>query len=185
MTPQVEGVEDDPLVDRFAEPLPGPPGDVDVLCSADEFLGADGHQRTQGADLLDRLVDIAWETSRCGARLDQANGRLGLALDALEQTVNRLRDQWRLLDLETQGLVRGVQEDSGEDRAARADLEPDRLSTIQALSRPLNETVGDLTSLQGLLAGHQREAAGLLTRQVRLIDALKDGLERTRMAGTP
>ena len=135
-------------------------------------------------DLLNRLVDDAGEIGLYRARLSQRNGLMGFGLAELDQTVARLREQLRLLEIETETQILHRFERDGlatEDRALFDPLELDRFSTLQQLSRALAETVNDLVSLRELLGGYQRESADLLTQQARLAEDLQDGLLRTRM----
>lgn len=135
-------------------------------------------------DLLNRLVDHAGEIGLYRARLSQRNGLMGFGLGELDQTVTRLREQLRLLEIETETQILHRFERDGlasEDGALFDPLELDRFSTLQQLSRALAETVNDLVSLRELLGGYQRESADLLTQQARLAEDLQDGLLRTRM----
>jgi chemosensory pili system protein ChpA (sensor histidine kinase/response regulator) len=136
------------------------------------------------ADLLNRLVDNAGEIGLYCARLSQRNGMLGFGLGELDQTVARLREQLRSLEIETETQILNRFEREGgrgDDGVGFDPLELDRFSTLQQLSRALAETVNDLVSLKELLGGYQRESADLLTQQARLADNLQDGLLRTRM----
>ena len=135
-------------------------------------------------DLLNRLVDFSGEIGLYRARLSQRNGLMGFGLGELGQTVTRLREQLRLLEIETETQIlhrfegQGVSQEEG---VLFDPLELDRFSSLQQLSRALAETVNDLVSLQELLWGYQRESADLLSQQARLAEELQDGLLRTRM----
>jgi chemosensory pili system protein ChpA (sensor histidine kinase/response regulator) len=138
------------------------------------------------AELLNRLVDNAGEVSIYRSRLSQTNGVLGFRLNDLEQTVNRLRDQLRHLEIETEAQIihRYEREEEEAGAAYREGFDPlelDRFSTIQQLSRSLAETVNDLVSLRGILSDLQGESETLLQQQGRIADELQDGLLRTRM----
>ena len=143
------------------------------------------------SDLLNRLVNHAGEISIYRGRLTQRNGQLGFGLGELDQTVVRLREQLRQLEIETQAQILNRFERSGEsserpetasDYDAEFDpLEFDRFSRLQQLSGSLAETVNDLISVKEMLAGYQREMTDLLTQQARLADDLQDGLLRTRL----
>jgi chemosensory pili system protein ChpA (sensor histidine kinase/response regulator) len=103
----------------------------------------------------------------------------------LDQTVARLREQLRQLDIETEAqiLYRYDREASESDPALRDfdPLELDRFSTLQQLSRSISESVNDLVSVKNLIGDIQRESADLLMQQARIADDLQDGLLRTRM----
>jgi len=143
------------------------------------------------SDLLNRLVNHAGEISIYRSRLSQRNGQLGFGLGELDQTVIRLREQLRQLEIETQAqiLYRFERGDAGRERTETTSdydvefdpLEFDRFSRLQQLSGSLAETVNDLISVKEMLAGYQREMADLLNQQARLANDLQDGLLRTRM----
>ncbi len=136
------------------------------------------------ADLLDNLVNYAGEVSIYRARLEQQVGAFRFNLAELDQTVDRLRDQLRTMDIETEAqiLYRFEREHEGEDQDEDFDpLELDRFSRIQELSRGLSESVNDLGSIQGMLDNLSRESETLLLQQSRVNTEMQDGLMRTRM----
>ncbi len=136
-------------------------------------------------DLLNRLVNDAGEISIYRSRLAQHSGVQGFRLGELAQTVERLREQLRHMEIETEAqILHRFERDSEARSPDRADFDPlelDRFSTLQQLSRSLAETVNDLVSLRVLLADLQSESDTLLLQQARIIDDLQDGLLRTRM----
>ncbi|MEJ1409841.1 MAG: response regulator, partial [Candidatus Sedimenticola sp. (ex Thyasira tokunagai)] len=137
------------------------------------------------SELLDRLVNNAGEVSIYRSRLEQQNAGLGFNLSELEQTVDRLRNQLRQLEIETEAqiLFRYEREQESGNVAEKAfdPLELDRFSTMQQVSRSLLETVNDLTSINDFLDEQQGETETLLLQQSRLTTDLQDGLMRTRM----
>ncbi len=137
------------------------------------------------ADLLNRLINNSGEISIYRARLAQQNGTLGYSLSELDQTVARLRDQLRHLDIETEAqILYRYDRELSEWAPAEREFDPlelDRFSTLQQLSRSISETVNDLVSLKTLLADLQRESSDLLVQQARIAEDLQDGLLRTRM----
>ena len=136
------------------------------------------------SDLLNRLVNHAGEISIYRGRLTQRNGLLGFSLGELDQTVTRLREQLRHLEIETQTQILHRYERAGASSAYDAEFDPlelDRFSTLQQLSGSLAETVNDLISVKEMLGGYQREFTDLLNQQARLADDLQDGLLRTRL----
>jgi len=138
------------------------------------------------ADLLNRLIDNAGEISIYGSRLVQQNNVLGFRLEDLDQTVRRLREQLRKLDIETEAQIvhRYERETDASIEAGREDFDPlelDRFSTMQQLSRSLAETVNDLVSIRTILSDLQSESETLLVQQDRVSNALQNGLLRTRM----
>ncbi len=137
------------------------------------------------SDLLDRLVNNAGEVSIYRSRLEQQNGQLGFNLQELVQTIDRLRQQLRQMDIETETQILFRYEQDAEDDEvvdeAFDPLELDRFSTIQQVSRSLLETVSDLGNIHDFLDELQRETDTLLLQQSRVASDLQDGLLRTRM----
>jgi chemosensory pili system protein ChpA (sensor histidine kinase/response regulator) len=136
------------------------------------------------ADLMDRLVNHAGEVSIYRARLEQQNSVLGFNLSELEQTVSRLHNQLRNLEIETEAQIIYRWEREHEDDRDKAEFDPlelDRFSTMQQLSRALMETVNDLGNINESLRDLQRETDTLLLQQSRISTDLQDGLLRTRM----
>ncbi|GIX33899.1 MAG: hypothetical protein KatS3mg125_1855 [Lysobacterales bacterium] len=133
------------------------------------------------ADLLDRLVNFAGEVAIYRSRLDQQVGNFRFNLAELEGTVNRLREQLRRLEIETEAQILSRYQRAGEEEGIFDPLELDRFSTLQQLSRALAESVSDLLSLTNLLDDNARQAETLLLQQSRVSSELQDGLMRTRM----
>ncbi len=159
-------------------PSPQPPQpDVRALRSADqrqEFARVD-------ADLLEDLLNAAGEISIYHSRLNQQVSSFDFHVVELEQTVARLRDQLRKLEIETEAQIMHSHQDT---LVATRDFDPlelDRYSNIQQLSRALAESANDLASLKDLLKSVTNEAEGLLVQQARVTAELQDGLMRTRM----
>ncbi len=139
------------------------------------------------ADLLDNMVNYAGEVSIYRSRLEQQVGAYSFNLVEMEQTVARVREQLRKLEIETEAQVLYRYEREGEllDGAAESEdfdpLEMDRYSHMQQLSRSLMESVSDLSSIQSLLENITRESETLLLQQARVNTELQEGLMRTRM----
>ncbi|WHZ19297.1 MAG: Signal transduction histidine kinase CheA [Rhodanobacteraceae bacterium] len=135
------------------------------------------------SDLLDSLVNAAGEASIYRARLEQQVGNFRFNLVELDQTVARLREQLRKLEIETetQILSRYQRENEAGQGAAFDPLELDRFSNLQQYSRALAESVSDLASIQDILDDQARQSETLLLQQSRVNSDLQDGLMRTRM----
>ena len=135
------------------------------------------------ADLLESALNYAGEVGIYRSRLEQQVHSINFNLGELEQTVVRLRDQLRKLEIETEAqILYQFQQESGKlDYPEFDPLELDRYSLLQQLSRALGESTSDLVSLQGLLLNQAREAETLLLQQSRVTTELQDGLMRTRM----
>jgi chemosensory pili system protein ChpA (sensor histidine kinase/response regulator) len=133
------------------------------------------------AELLENLLNAAGEVSIFRSRLEQQLGSVDFNLDELNQTVVRLRDQLRKLEMETEAQILNRHQDAVPRRDDFDPLELDRYSMIQQLSRALAEAANDVASLQQVLSELVRDGETLLTQQARVISELQDGLMRTRM----
>ncbi|MEO5560410.1 MAG: Hpt domain-containing protein, partial [Dokdonella sp.] len=135
------------------------------------------------SDLLDSLVNYAGEVSIYRSRLEQQIATFRFNLVEFDQTVARLREQLRKLEIETEAQIiarfQREQQDTG--IGAFDPLELDRFSQLQQLSRALGESVSDLVSIQGLLDEQTRQSETLLLQQSRVNSDLQEGLMRTRM----
>ncbi|MDR6948866.1 chemosensory pili system protein ChpA (sensor histidine kinase/response regulator) [Pseudomonas sp. 2957] len=135
------------------------------------------------SELLDELVNLAGETSIFRGRIEQQVNDAQIALNEMETTIERIRDQLRRLDTETQGRILSRQQVDGE-RLGYEDFDPlemDRHSQLQQLSRALFESASDLLDLKETLDRRNHDAENLLQQQGRINTELQEGLMRTRM----
>ncbi len=133
------------------------------------------------AELLDSLLNSAGEISIFQSRLNQQTRSFEFHLTELSQTVMRLREQLRKLEMETEAQIIYRHQQDGGDEEDFDPLELDRYSTIQQLSRALAESVSDVGSINDLLRNLNNDADTLLVQQGRVTAELQDGLMRTRM----
>ncbi|WP_448094202.1 Hpt domain-containing protein [Pseudomonas lini] len=135
------------------------------------------------AELLDDLVNLAGETSIFRGRIEQQVNDARVALSEMETTIERMRDQLRRLDTETQGRILSRQQVDAE-RLGYEEFDPlemDRHSQLQQLSRALFESASDLLDLKETLERRNQDAENLLQQQGRINTELQEGLMRTRM----
>jgi chemosensory pili system protein ChpA (sensor histidine kinase/response regulator) len=135
------------------------------------------------AELLEGLVNLAGETSIFRGRVEQQVSDFGFTLSEMESTIDRVRDQLRRLDTETQAQILSRYQAEAE-RSGYEDFDPlemDRHSQLQQLSRALFESASDLLDLKETLAARNRDAETLLLQQARVNTELQEGLMRTRM----
>jgi chemosensory pili system protein ChpA (sensor histidine kinase/response regulator) len=134
------------------------------------------------SELLDSLVNNAGEVNIYHSRLAQQISAFGFNLNELDQTVVRLRNQLRKLEIETEAQIL-FRYDQEKDKTEEDfdPLELDRYSTIQQLSRALSESVSDLVSIKDILVDHVKDTDTLLLQQSRVSTDLQEGLMRTRM----
>ncbi|HET7664118.1 MAG TPA: cell envelope integrity protein TolA [Rhodanobacteraceae bacterium] len=133
------------------------------------------------ADLIDSLVNFAGEVSIYRARLEQQVSGFRFNLIEFDQTVTRLRDQLRKMEIETEAQIIARYQREHENQDGFDPLELDRFSQLQQYSRALAESVADLVSLQNMLDDNTRQSETLLLQQSRVSSELQEGLMRTRM----
>ncbi|MFS2161756.1 Hpt domain-containing protein [Pseudomonas sp. Pseusp122] len=151
-------------------------GETEGERAAPEMVKVDGGQ-------LESLVNLAGETSIFRGRIEQQVSDFGATLTEVETTIERMRDQLRRLDIETQGRALGSDSSQAE-RLGYEEFDPlemDRHSQLQQLSRALFESASDLLDLKETLAARAHDAENLLMLQARVNTQLQEGLMRTRM----
>ena len=140
-------------------------------------------------DALDGLLNQAGEISIFRSRLEQHTTGLQFQLNEMHQTIDRVRDQLRQVELETEAQIeaRGL---AGTDAVSQHPdryegefdpLEMDRYSRMQELSRALSESINDLNSLHASMDEVIDESEGLLQQQGRVNTEVQQGLMRTLM----
>ncbi len=132
--------------------------------------------------LLEELVNLAGENSILRARIEQGMSDFTSALDEMETTIERLREQLRRLEIETETqILHRHERDDGPSYENFDPLEMDRYSQLQQLSRGLSESASDMLDLKDTLLFKARESETLLLQQARINTELQEGLMRTRM----
>ncbi|MDH5471876.1 MAG: Hpt domain-containing protein [Gammaproteobacteria bacterium] len=134
------------------------------------------------SDLLNELVNHAGEVSVFHARMGQQISNFTFNLSEMDQTIVRLREQLRHLTMETEAQILSRYEKESDQYDEHFDpLEMDRFSTMQQISRSLQETVGDIESIKDIVNEDIRDAEMLLLQESRVSAELQEGLMRTRM----
>lgn len=133
------------------------------------------------AELLDGLVNLAGETSISRGRLENQVTDFSYTLEEMDSTLDRLKDQLRRLDIETEAQVLFRREQQGPDYEDFDPLEMDRYSQLQQLSRSLVESASDLMDIKSTLLNKTKDAETLLLQQSRVNTELQEGLMKTRM----
>lgn len=133
------------------------------------------------ATLLENLVNLAGESSILRARVEQGISDFTTALDEMETTIDRVSEQLRRLELETDAQVLYRVERTDRRHAHFDPLEMDRYSQLQQLTRALSESASDMRDLKDTLLLRSREAETILLQQARVNTELQEGLMRTRM----
>ncbi len=166
---------------------------ADTLNRATDSAASDHEHRLQEAikvspDALDQFVDSVGEVNMIHSRVEQQISSFGFNLQELDQTVRRLTEQLRRLEVEAEAQIlnrfdgQSIDPDETGMQQKFDPLELDRYSTIQQLSRSLAESTNDLLSIHQYLAEELRDVESLLQQQSRVSNELQDGLMRTRMS---
>ncbi|MBV1908340.1 MAG: Hpt domain-containing protein [Kangiellaceae bacterium] len=131
---------------------------------------------------LENLVNLAGETSIFRSRLEQQMTVLRYNLDEMSSTVERLKDQLRNLDIETEAQISYRREISGGTEYEDFDpLEMDRYTRQQELTRGLGESAVDLMNLKETLDFLTSDSETLLLQQGRVNTEMQESLMQTRM----
>lgn len=157
-------------------PEPAPATDAEGERSASEMVKVPAQE-------LETLVNLAGETSIFRGRIEQQVIDAEGTLAEMATTIERMRDQLRRLDMETQGSILSREQVQAE-RLGYEDFDPlemDRHSQLQQLSRALFESASDLMDLKETLDARASDAQTLLLQQARVNTELQEGLMRTRM----
>jgi chemosensory pili system protein ChpA (sensor histidine kinase/response regulator) len=134
------------------------------------------------SELLEQLINLAGESSITRGRIQQQITDFGGAIEEMEATIERIRDQVRRLEIEAESretVFRSRQANEGE--SAFDELEMDRYTMLQEISRTLNEGSSDMMDLKDTLLNKSRDAESLLHQQARISSELQEGLTRTHM----
>jgi chemosensory pili system protein ChpA (sensor histidine kinase/response regulator) len=134
---------------------------------------------------LDSMLNEAGEISIYRSRLEEQHSALQAQLNEMSQAITRVREQLRMMDIETEAQIsaRGIARGEKEHRY-EGDFDPlemDRYTRMQELSRALSESVGDLSGLHTTMDGLVSEAETLLLQQARINTDVQQGLMRTLM----
>ncbi|MDT8371336.1 MAG: Hpt domain-containing protein [Gammaproteobacteria bacterium] len=133
------------------------------------------------SDLLDFLTNFAGEVNISRDRVSQQNTAIRQQLSEMEATVQRLQDQLRNLEIETETQILFRYEDESAKKSEFDPLELDRFSMIQQLSRGLTESVSDLNDITQSLKSLVRDSDAILLQQSRLSTDIQQGLMNTRL----
>ncbi len=140
------------------------------------------------ADLLDRLVDNIGEVNVFHSRIEQQVGSFDFNIKELDQTIRRVTEQLRRLELEAEAQIlhrnKGMPINPDDSQVGKQfdPLELDRYSKLQQLSRSLAESTADLKNIHQLLADEVGSLEKILQQQARVSNELQEGLMRTRMS---
>ena len=129
------------------------------------------------AELLDDLVNLAGETSIFRGRIEQQVNDAHIALNEMETTIERMRDQLRRLDTETQGRILSRQQVEAEPHRPLLVMVVDDSVTVRKVTSRLLERHGMsvLTAKDGVDA--------MLLLEEHMPDLMLLDIEMPRMDG--
>ena len=161
----------------------------ELFWKPEEDLGGFALGRKESArvsvDTLDTMLNEAGEISIYRSRLEERNTNLRIQLQEMTQTIVRVREQLRMLDIETEAQIaargRGLGASPDQYSQDFDPLEMDRYSRMQELSRTLAESISDLSSLQSTMDEAVSESDTLLLQQSRITTEVQQGLMGTLM----
>ncbi|MGQ0696769.1 MAG: hybrid sensor histidine kinase/response regulator, partial [Panacagrimonas sp.] len=129
---------------------------------------------------LDSLLNQTGEISIYRARMEESHAVVATSLAELAQTLTRVREQLRLMDIENEAQVAATRFASGEGvhryESQFDPLEMDRYSRMSERSRSLNEGLSDLGSLHATLDTAVSEGESLLQQQGRIVAQVQQAL---------
>ncbi len=125
---------------------------------------------------LDAMLNRVGEISIFRSRMEEGHASMVGSLHELEQTISRVREQLRMMDIETEAQIAargfsgaGAEQPAGDRYEQQFDpLEMDRYSRMQELSRALAESVNDLLALHAGMQVTNAQTESLLQQQGRV-----------------
>ena len=172
------------IAEQGLESLPDLVVDVSPETVPDPGWAAEKSSKEQiriRADLLDSVVNQAGELSISRARLEQQVTMLRFGLNEMKQTVDRLREKIRKLDMETEAQILFRSQEVSNQGVEFDPLEFDRFSLVQQLSRGMMEGTSDLSSIQDQLEKQVGDAEALLLQQAHMNTELQETMMGTRL----
>ena len=133
------------------------------------------------ANILDNLANKAGELSISRARLEQQVTMLRFGLNEMKQTVGRLREKIRKLDMETEAQILFRYQEVSNQGEEFDPLEFDRFSLVQQLSRGMMEGTSDLSSIQSQFEKQVGDAEALLLQHAHMNTELQETVMSTRL----
>lgn len=131
------------------------------------------------SDILERLTDMVNEGSVHHSQLMQHQAKMGESLGELDHTINRLRQQLRELDIESEVRISATNKpEVVKDFDA---LEMDRFGRVQEISRAILESFSDLDDIRYSMGVNLRNSEVDMTEQARIHSGVQETLGQVRM----
>ena len=133
------------------------------------------------ADTLDRLINDAGEISIIRSRLDRELTGFKNSSNDLTESVTRLRNYLRELEIEAETQLQSRLNILQETNETFDPLEFDRFTRLQELTRMIAESVNDVATIQSSLLGNLDQSEAALQQQNRMNRDLQQSLLGARM----
>ena len=133
------------------------------------------------SQLLDRMVNQAGEVMITRSRLEAELGQLRGSLQDMSGNLNRLREQLRDIELQSETQMQSRLALAKEAQLGFDPLEFDRFTRVQELTRMMAESVNDVATVQRTLQRTVEATEDDLIAQARQTRELQRDLLRTRM----
>ena len=133
------------------------------------------------AELIDELVNEAGEMAVARSRIEGEMRTLKTSLLDLTETVFRLRNQLRDIEIQAESQMQSRLAQAQEAQAEFDPLEMDRFTRLQELTRMMAESVNDVTTVQHTLLKNVEHANAAIVAQSRLNRELSQALMGARM----
>jgi chemosensory pili system protein ChpA (sensor histidine kinase/response regulator) len=133
------------------------------------------------SDLVDRLVNEAGEVAIARSRIEGEMRGLKSGLKDLTESVVRLRNQLREIEIAAESQMQSRQREAEEKHETFDPLEFDRFTRFQEITRMMAESVNDVATVQQSLLKSVDDADLAILAQARMNRDLQGGLMRVRM----
>ena len=133
------------------------------------------------AQLIEQLINLSGESSINRGRIEQQIQDVSHTLEEMDSTIDRVKEQLRRLDTETQAQIISTYDGEEADNPEFDPLEMDQYSELTQLSRSLVESATDLKDLKEAIQDKNRDAETLLLQQHRTQLDLQEKLIQARM----
>jgi chemosensory pili system protein ChpA (sensor histidine kinase/response regulator) len=133
------------------------------------------------AGLMEKMINLSGENAINRARIEMGTNSLGMTIEEMGATIQRLAEQLRRMDGELESQIIARHEGEREKYQDFDPLEMDQYSALNQLSKSLAESASDLLDLKSTLLDKVRDAESLLLQQSRIQSELQEGLMNSRL----
>jgi chemosensory pili system protein ChpA (sensor histidine kinase/response regulator) len=133
------------------------------------------------AGLMEKMINLSGENAINRARIEMGANSLGMTIEEMGATIQRLAEQLRRMDGELESQIIARHEGEREKYQDFDPLEMDQYSALNQLSKSLAESASDLLDLKSTLLDKVRDTESLLLQQSRIQSELQEGLMNSRL----